>query len=656
MRHIQFVLCFALVSVLACPRLVAAQSLGRTEVEALVTRAQRLRLHQQPQWLRLLHYQPVTIGPGVRSEADSPTFFLAAGGAEDPAAELSALLRAMFAPPVTPAPVDGQQRVTAHALCRFPARVLFVSQALDIDPQWLPAQSCPGFQAFVQEVNPVSVSLVFSSYYLNNPASAFGHTLLRFNKDPSATDNERRELLDYALNFSANVDTSNALWYAFKGLLGLFPGTVQRMPYYYKVREYADAESRDLWEYELNLTPAQLFMLLAHVWELGQTHFYYYYLDENCSYRINLMLGAALPGADLVADWHAPVLPADTVKRVLAVPGLVKDVRYRPSLRTKFRHTVAQLNSAQQALVVTVADEPSSPLPNVLSKNEQIQVLDAAADFIDLHHFEELVSHRDSEAGERKQALLVRRARLGRSTYSTPPLPAPRARPHLGHGSHRLGLGVGHRKQRRPGLGGTFTTLDLRLALHDLSDPPLGYPDVLAIEFLPLRLRLWHGAERPRLTLEDISLVRITSLSPVSRFEFMPSWKLDVGLRTLENEGCERCVVGYGNLGGGLTLGFWRNAVLTFLFLDARLWGGGPGDAALRLGVGPHGGLRVRLTETLAAVLTGEWLYVPLRARDRVWQLDGSVRWGLRPQLAIGLEGRVRHERSEVSAFVMGYL
>src|SRR5205085_2119317 len=91
------------------------------------------------------------------------------------------------------------------------------------------------------------------------------------------------DLLDYGVDYSATADTSNPVLYAFKGIFGFFPGTFHIFPYYYKVREYNDYESRDLWEYDLSLTPQQVTMLVAHLYELGATYFDYYYIDENCS-------------------------------------------------------------------------------------------------------------------------------------------------------------------------------------------------------------------------------------------------------------------------------------------------------------------------------------------------------------------------------------
>jgi hypothetical protein len=238
----------------ACtPRLVTRERPQRYRpnayAERLVERALYERLHERPQWLRLGHYRPERFGDGYRSEADGEHFFLARRGQTDPRAELIATLRGFFEPPIDE-PAVGEAGFARHPQCRFPARMAFLAEALQIDPRQLPRQRCARYVKFLQDLNPRSVTLVFSSYYLNNPASAFGHTFLRFNKAGMEVG-EKRELLDYAINFAADVDTGNSVIYAFKGLFGLFPGTTKRMPYYYKVREYADTESRDIWEYHL---------------------------------------------------------------------------------------------------------------------------------------------------------------------------------------------------------------------------------------------------------------------------------------------------------------------------------------------------------------------------------------------------------------------
>src|SRR5262249_27241324 len=145
-----------------------------------------------------------------------------------------------------------------------------------------------------------SVTFVFSSYYLNNPASAFGHAFLRINRADDEIPEERRQLLDYAIDYTAQVDTDNPIVYALKGIFGLFPGTFRKIPFYFKVREYNDYESRDLWEYELDLDEHQRKLLLAHVWELGSTFFPYYYVTANCAYAILAAIEAADPSFELL--------------------------------------------------------------------------------------------------------------------------------------------------------------------------------------------------------------------------------------------------------------------------------------------------------------------------------------------------------------------
>ncbi len=64
-------------------------------------------------------------------------------------------------------------------------------------------------------------------------------------------------LVSYAVNYAATVAGDDNWSYAWKGLTGQYPGEYSLMPYYRKVKEYGDFESRDLWEYELALTPAR---------------------------------------------------------------------------------------------------------------------------------------------------------------------------------------------------------------------------------------------------------------------------------------------------------------------------------------------------------------------------------------------------------------
>ena len=66
-------------------------------------------------------------------------------------------------------------------------------------------------------------------------------------------EGRRRRSLNYTVNFSADVTNSNDFLFAFYGLAGRYRGRFATVPYYIKIREYTDMESRDLWEYDLSL-------------------------------------------------------------------------------------------------------------------------------------------------------------------------------------------------------------------------------------------------------------------------------------------------------------------------------------------------------------------------------------------------------------------
>lgn len=644
--------------------------------EQLLGQAKQLKLHELPTWHRLLHYRSGILG--TLSEADGKHFFLADSGRSDPAAELEATLAALFKPPpnrpdpieergkpnppsstpgaapnsaparktpdsptttsdsVTPSAPDPEAH---HAICRFPARFIWLARELSIDAAQLPKVSCPELAEYLQLLGADSLTLVFSSYYLNNPASAFGHTFLRVNKAADVSG-ERQQLLDYGINYSANVDTNFAPLYALKGLLGMFPGTFQRIPYYYKVREYNDYEERDIWEYELNLSRQEANFVVAHLWELGWTYFSYFYLTENCSYHILGALEVARPDLNLLDHVGWPVLPADTVKALYHTSDLVKEVAYRPSARTLFAQRLDHLESAEVEALRKVMADPSATITPPLTAKQEVRVLDAALDLTDSKFARELLkddTQRDQAKEEFKQQLLLRRAQTlvqGEEFRIKRP---ERKQPHLGHGSKRIQLGPGWGRRR----GASFD-LTARVALRDIADPPLGYPELLQIEFLPVHLR--YQVESPRVRLQDAQLLRILSLEPWSEFNRAISWGVNIGATRLQDDGCASCLVGQLGLAGGATFATKSRSFSVFALGHFELSGLGPiegglGDLPLRTGLGPRGGLRLQVSDHLVGVLKGQWLYLPFQEPKTAWSAEAVLRFQYVQNFAWSLEG-----------------
>ncbi len=591
----------------------------------LRARARALRLAEDVGWLRLGHWRPRPFG-GVKSEADGAAFFLAKDGKTDPAAELDATLAGFF--DATP-----KKDELDDAQCRFPARFAFLGGKLGFDLARLPARHCPRFEEFYGRLKATGVTLVFSSWYLNNPASAFGHTFLRLDQAGTARAGRDAELLDYGVDYSARVDTGNAVFYAFKGLFGLFEGRFNHYPYYYKVREYAEYESRDLWEYDLALSPGEVAMVVAHLWELGGTRFDYWYLDENCSYHVLGAVEAAAPRLELLSHLHnLLVLPSDTVKALFLNAGLVRQVQYRPSLRRQLDARLSLLRGAERDLVTPLAADPSAPLPG-LAPDRQAAVLDAALDLVDFRSGKEILLGSDPAATAGRQKLLERRSAVRVQSPRLDLEPPREGQPQLGHPSLRVGVGVG-----ATGEGGPVALLDYRQALHDLLDPPPGYPPSSQIEFLPARAAL--SLETGRLEALEASLVRVTSLNAASRFDRRPSWRMRFGADLAKDGGCDRCVAAVGEVGGGFSaLGLW-DALDLYAGADTALdWSprlDGIEGTRVRLGVGPSGLVRLRLGERVSLLANGRYRFLPFTALHGAWSTGAEARlhFGTRLSLA----------------------
>lgn len=284
---------------------------GAPYLDELIGRSRELRLSESREWHRLMHYTSNLITPGVHGLADARRFYLAPDGKTNPQSELEATLASFFS--------DVQETDTKqNPQCAFIARYHWLDSRLSFDPVRMHRQPCRRFREWRETLNPLGVTLIFPTAYINNPSSMYGHTLLRID---AKDQDEKTRLLGYAINYAANTDETNGVAFAINGLFGGYPGTFSIMPYYLKVREYSDMENRDVWEYELNLSPEEVDRLLMHAWELGPIYFDYYFFDENCSYYLLELLEAARPDLDLTSKFRWWAIPSDTVREIVKQIG-----------------------------------------------------------------------------------------------------------------------------------------------------------------------------------------------------------------------------------------------------------------------------------------------------------------------------------------------
>lgn len=464
-------------------------------------------------WRILLHYEPKSLGPGVASTVASEWFFRAENGRVDPDAELAATLSTFF----DPAPLAPRDE---PAQCVYRARYRFLDRHLNFDRSRMPAVECPAYEKWRGGLDPDRVSLVFPAAYLNSPASMFGHTLLRIDGEAVG---ESTELLSYAVNFAANTDEESGAAFAIKGLTGGYPGVYGVFPYYEKVREYAWIENRDVWSYPLALSDVEIDRLVAHLWEMRGVEFDYYFLNKNCSYQLLALLQAARPSLRLTDrfDWYA--IPADTIRALGGVPGLLGDAEYRPSLATALDTQTKALGRRELALALAVAAgdvAPDDARISALPARDAARVLEVGHDYL-YYRYQTGAAPRDSSL-PRARSILVARSRI-KTSADFPKVPRPEVPPDAGHPTLRLAAGGVWEDDM-------FTlALRLRPAYHDLLDPPGGYTDGAQIDFLDLGLRL--NPDTGDAKIEDLVLIDIFSLSPRDALFRPVAWRVSMGLR-----------------------------------------------------------------------------------------------------------------------------
>ncbi|MDD1007408.1 DUF4105 domain-containing protein [Pseudomonas shahriarae] len=479
-------------------------------------------------WISLGHYETAKLG-GWRSYVSDKKFFLAPDGNEHPDRELAATVQALYAPASL-----GEQ----HAQCVYPARTRWLKTQLNLTD--LPMPACAEYKKWFKDVSPHSAVMIFPAAYLNSPSSMFGHTLLRI--DQADVQSDKTSLLSYAINFGAYIEGSdNSILYAWKGLMGGYPGLFALVPYQEKLSEYRSLENRDLWEYRLNLTQEETARMVEHVWELKQIQFDYFFFDENCSYRLLELLQVARPSLRLTEQFPLTAIPTDTVKAVKEA-GLVESIEYRPSRERELLSRAEPLTDEEQQWVLKVSAEQQvlqEPAFKALPRARQALIIDAA---YRLERYRANGQERDPQRAQRSFELL-----RAINKNPAPELEIPRpGLPEDGHESRTWQAGLGTRGDR------AFAEYGLRMAYHDLNDNAESFPLGAQIEILQMKLRQYEGNHWQ---LQQLDLATIRSLTPRNELLQPLSWQVTGGLERVPGKHDDETLVSHVNGGGG---GTWQ--------------------------------------------------------------------------------------------------
>jgi len=415
-------------------------------VDAALGAAAEIRLWCDFEWLALGHYRPARYG--WRSAIDDPGFFIAEYGRISPEAEMIAVIKVIYGESPT------------NYTSRYIARVDWLRQRLALAGVDIPSVDHSEFdRRFPADEMPTKIILAFPGPSADGVSSAFGHLFLIFARD------DKSRLLAPTVSYAALVNPSSALLYPFRGLCGGYKSYFTMRSHADRLKEYSAIETRDVWEYELDLEPHEVTRLFRHTWELQNIYSHYYFLTRNCAYGILRLLDVARPGIFPASfDQKRFVLPIDVLNHIQKI-ALVKSVRFVPSLLTEMRALAEPLSWRHKRLARRIAHGMVSPviaLSSIADPANRADVLNVALRLAKLRIF---AGHSTVDAHKLIMSDLIEAAAQAPVDAASGGYPSNPMAPQRAHATSRVKAGAVLRNDKQFGIFG------VRPAYHDASDP-----------------------------------------------------------------------------------------------------------------------------------------------------------------------------------------
>ena len=549
--------------------------------------AKTKNLAQHITWRRLLYFfddQKNLIGKKKDSSiVDDAAFFLSKNGQHDSAAELDALLVALAdematTPDNSTANNKLSNRATKNSgqnsvLCRFPARVQWLTDTLNIDKSGLQVD-CPELNDWMQKLAPEQLSIMFAQEYLDNPISAFAHTLLRIDSKASVADPSQIHHA-VALNYTVGGDaTDSFLVYAIKSMTGGYDNLIEIDPYPEKLAKYLQEDERDAWTYQLDLTPAEVQQIMLHVWETKDLKLPYYFTTDNCASEILRLIDVVRPQQHLLSRLPYAVIPSDVVQ-LLDSENLLANTNYTPADSTLRQ---AQLNKVKE-------------------QREQLGYHNSAKQT--LNEIKSAQLNPTSSIAADGQTLLPRRIAVADNN------PIDRHPLQMGF------IGLGQRGDNN------YIDLGVRAGYHDTLDRPSGFPQFFDLEGAAATLRLYDtdndkANEPSSVVLQNVTLVRGRSFNPVNSAKKGKTWGASIEATRVndgsQQDGSDHLV---GSLGyeTGWSWAFGTPSAgtgemppqLCYTFLAGTAQAGRGINKGYRVGAGVNAGCRYQINNQLRA-------------------------------------------------------
>lgn len=576
------------------------------------------KLAETPTWKQLLGYTQ-----DGSSEIKEPTFFLSPEGHHDPLEELKATLSAFATKP---------PQGTTNPQCQFPARYLWLKRHIDTTALGVVEADCIAYRQFSLNGKAESISLLFATGYLGNPASYYGHLLIKIN---APTTSFHTTLQDTSINIGARVPPNEAMpSYIVKGLVGGYRAAYSTQAFAFNARQYGEDENRDIWEYSLDLTPDVQELLIAHIWELQNSEYDYYFANRNCAYRIAALLQIITdkPLASTSRPWYSPqTLIQRLNEATLHGEKIVDGVIYHPSRQSRFYFRHSQLSTIQKRDMANAVYENL----NTEHSNWQDQpaIVDTLIDYYQTVHDSDS-SHSKSNRRHYQRAVAARFA-LPEETETDLEITSRQA-PHDGRRVSYVNVGIAH-----PAEGSDTVQLTLRPVYYDALDAEQGHVTHSTLSMAEVSVR----SNRHRSYIQRINLVSIENIHTGA--SGLPgdknrAWLLEVGAAQQEIN-CDSCLGGNLRAGYGISSGFNQNRVALHAMGIAGFLGDSFSEENAYTAV--RAGISTKPSNHFSALLHIEQRLSP--SGDHEFLMRSDMRW----RLTKNIDARVHATKNEKAEF-----
>lgn len=423
--------------------------------------------------------------------------------------------------------------------CIFPSRAYFINKYFknlgDLD-----LKKCKEFQKWSNDGKIDSISLLYVTGYLKNPASFFGHTLIKFNS--STNDKNNSYLLENTLNYGAETGNDAALPYVIKGLIGGYNAGLQSEKFFRLSAQYQEFQMRDIYEYRLSLTQHQQNLIVSYTFEMNRNRYDYYFLSDNCAYRMNRILGVGLNKEPMPkTPWKAPI------DLLIGVNDLqiVKDIYYHPSQTTRTLSSIEALNENEKNLYKVILKNPNeiSKYKDQVSNNIKIALIETL-NYKKLKQFKENNVEQLKQIDENRKNILLsidKNKEFTRKKIINTDVPHKINRPTL--------ISYAFTNNKRFNNGHSVKLRGANFEFLDIDNTRLGNSEFV---FLSPTLMLYEN----KILLEEFTLFKVLSLNDLKTNipdEINFSWGIDVSRKNISDL-CYPCNSNQlkGSLGKGL--------------------------------------------------------------------------------------------------------